>query len=320
MTKISRQTINGKSFEYSLILNFHNRLKELTNVVLDETSALQVARRCYEESSEDNKTMYDAAAAKAVEEIIRLEPLLSNSISAKDNLELSILPDAAGQLGDVRDVIAIRAEQKWEIGISAKNNHKAVKHPRLSARLDFGKKWLGTSCSADYFAEIKSIFDRLKSIKSTSNRTALWSSITDSHETIYAPLLAAFKSELLRIYKAYPDTTAANLVKFLIGKNDFYKVIKQKGHVEIQAFNFNGTLGQSINKSNIKKTGIKLPTKIHNIDFEENSQSTLVVIFNEGWQISFRIHSASSKVDPSLKFDINLSSYPSTMWHRNFEI
>ena len=31
---------------------------------------------------------------------------------------------------------------------------------------------------------------------------------------------------------------------------------------------------------------------------------------DNGWQISFRIHSASSKVEPSLKFDIQLVGQP----------
>ncbi len=37
-------------------------------------------------------------------------------------------------------------------------------------------------------------------------------------------------------------------------------------------------------------------------------KTTLLVTMNEGWQISFRIHSASSRIEPSLKFDINLVS------------
>jgi hypothetical protein len=37
--------------------------------------------------------------------------------------------------------LAIRVLQKWEIGVSAKNNHNAVKHSRLSSDIDFGK-WL----------------------------------------------------------------------------------------------------------------------------------------------------------------------------------
>jgi len=53
---------------------------------------------------------------------------------------LEIVSDLQGQSGDVRDVLAIRSLQKWEIGVSAKNNHRAVKHSRLSNDINFGEK------------------------------------------------------------------------------------------------------------------------------------------------------------------------------------
>ncbi len=38
------------------------------------------------------------------------------------------------------------------------------------------------------------------------------------------------------------------------------------------------------------------------------------VVCDEGWQISMRIHSASSRVEPSLKFDVRLVSFPSSVF------
>ena len=35
-----------------------------------------------------------------------------------------------------------------------------------------------------------------------------------------------------------------------------------------------------------------------------------MMILDEGWQISFRIHNASLKLETSLKFDINLIGNP----------
>ena len=94
--------------------------------------------------------------------LIDIEPRLSHSISSKDILQLEIISDAQGQSGDVRDVLAIRLLQKWEIGISAKNNHRAVKHSRLSSNIDFGGKWLGIPCSSQYFDEISlSLLEKL---------------------------------------------------------------------------------------------------------------------------------------------------------------
>ena len=79
-------------------------------------------------------------ASFAVNFLLDMEPRLSNGINDKDILQLEIVSDREGQSGDVRDVLAIRSSQNWEIGISAKNNHRAVKQSRLSNNINFGEK------------------------------------------------------------------------------------------------------------------------------------------------------------------------------------
>ncbi len=112
------------------------------------------------------------------------------------------------------------------------------------------------------------------------------------------------------------------LVEYLIGNQDFYKVIKGRNTVEIQAYNLHGTLNQSFGnikpKARIQK--LKLPTRLIEIVFAKDSETTLIVSLNEGWQISFRIHNASSKVESSLKFDINLISAPHTLFNNHIFI
>lgn len=246
---------------------------------------------------------------------------MSNSHNPDDSLQLEIVSDSKGQAGDVRDVLAIRLLQKWEIGISAKNNHRAVKHSRLSQKIDFGEKWVGIPCSANYFEEIKPIFDFLTNLKN-KDKTTKWTAIENMHEKIYVPLLDAFRSEILRLDKTNPVILPQKLVEYLIGNQDFYKVIKGKSTVEIQAYNLHGTLNQSFEKINPKAKipKLKLPTRLIEVVYENNSKTTLVVSLNEGWQISFRIHNASSRVEPSLKFDINLISAPHTLFNNHIFI
>jgi len=253
--------------------------------------------------------------------LVDIEPRLSNSISPEDTLQLEIVSDSEGQSGDVRDVLAIRLLQKWEIGISAKNNHRAVKHSRLSQKIDFGEKWLGVPCSKKYFEEIKPIFDYLTALREMDKDTT-WTSIPDMHQKIYVPLLDAFKRELQRLNDENPEIVPQKLVEYLIGNKDFYKVIKGKNKVEIQAYNLHGTLNLPFDKvkpkARIQK--LKLPTRLIEIVYDNNSVTTMIVSLSEGWQISFRIHSASSRVEPSLKFDINLISAPHTLFNNHIFI
>ena len=316
------QTKTGKAFEYALLKEFYQRLKSPNNnVVIVDSEPYQTAKKCFESFSEDEQGLYSLVSSAAINFLVDIEPRLSNSISPKDTLKLEKVTDSEGQSGDVRDVLAIRLLQKWEIGISAKNNHRAVKHSRLSQKIDFGEKWLGLPCSQKYFEEIKPIFNYLTELKATDNSTKL-TSISDMHKRIYVPLLNAFKSELERLDRENPEIVPQKLVEYLIGNKDFYKVIKGDNKVEIQAYNLHGTLNLPFDrikpKARIQK--LKLPTRLIEIVYDNDSETTLIVSLNEGWQISFRIHNASSRVEPSLKFDINLISAPHTLFNNHIFI
>ncbi|MNS87314.1 HaeIII restriction endonuclease [compost metagenome] len=138
----------------------------------------------------------------------------------------------------------------------------------------------------------------------------------DYHTSVYVPILDAFKNELLRLDRENQGIIAQRLLEYLIGRQDFYKVIKGNKKVEIQAYNLHGTLNLPFQKIKPKYTiqKLKLPSRIIEFIYQDNSKTTLLLTLNEGWQISFRIHNASSRIEPSLKFDINLVSAPHSLF------
>ena len=138
-----------------------------------------------------------------------------------------------------------------------------------------------------------------------------WRDIPDKVESYYLPLLKAFQAEMEQLFANNSTNIAKALVQYLLGKYDFYKIIKQNGDVSITSFNINNSL----------KWGrkIPMPTKIINIDTKPDSLNTLIMTFNNGWQLSFRIHNASTMVEPSLKFDINIVGIPSVIATNNIK-
>lgn len=102
----------------------------------------------------------------------------------------------------------------------------------------------------------------------------------------------------------------ANFVRYLVGKQDFYKVVSRRGGIVIHGFNLNGTL-------NI--TATKLPTRIIAISNLNGSQYSKNIIFNEGWTFNFRIHNASSRVESSLKFDVNAIALPPRLYQNHID-
>lgn len=312
---MASQTENGKAFEYACLLTAYNRLHNNQNVAIQESAQYNTAKQFFLNLNEETQEKMMLAAKAAMRILLRLEPQLwyaSNDVESL--LTLSIQADREGQGGDVRDVLFIRRNIDWEIGISCKHNHLAVKHSRLSRRINFGEQWVSVSCSQEYFNRINPIFDDLEEKK---QRGLLWSEIEDKENAVYVPILNAFMSELIKIEEENGEVVPARLMEYLIGNNDFYKIIAIDNNrtTAIQPFNINGDLNRSA--GNVRPESrvplIPLPSHFFDIRLKDNSRNTVILTCDEGWTVSFRIHNASSRVEPSLKFDIKLEGIPNAV-------
>ena len=313
------QTANGKAFEYACIEALRRALSDCGEIVIEISPQLETAKSLYEDSEEEMKVSLDKAADAAIRVIKRLEPQLWNSDN-NEPLYLSIQPDSAGIKGDVRDVICLRKQNGWEIGFSCKHNHHAVKHSRLSDTIDFGREWVGVPCSQEYYKAVVPLFEELRSFRDESKKTGkpmLWEEIENKSEKYYKPVLEAFMKELKRIAdenKNIPE----KLVHYLLGRKDFYKIVTEDKSrtTRVEAVNIAGTLNSSSGKEKpvAKVPVLKMPSRFYHIGYKPGSDNTVEVVCDEGWQISMRIHNASSKIEPSLKFDVQLISFPSSVY------
>ncbi len=310
----------GKAYEYACLTSMERHLTDrgVVPIVVVESDALRTARAAFQKAESEGvseKLMLAADAASRV--ILRLEPQLEYG---KDALALVIQTDAQGIAGDVRDVVCIRSSNGWEIGLSCKHNHQAVKHSRLSASIDFGKEWFGIPCSATYFENIVPIFNELKNIRAAAaaNGTPipLWSSIADKAERYYIPVLKAFLAEMRRLSEKDPSVPR-KMIEYMLGRYDFYKVITDDKHktTRVEAINIAGTLNKSANghKSLVDVSRLRLPTCFYHMDMVPGSDNKVTIVCDEGWTLTMRIHNASSKIEPSLKFDVQLISVPNSI-------
>lgn len=201
-------------------------------------------------------------------------------------------------------------KRKDAFGLSLTNNHELVKHSRLSHKLDFGKEWFDSPCSERYWADVQPIFDRLKEEKA---RDALWSEMEDKDTEVYVPLLQAFMDEVNRKNAENP-TLPRRMIEYLIGVSDYYKVVSMddKNLTMIHTFNVHGTLNQpstvKVSATSVQK--VDLPTEMVALRFKTGSTNTLEMYLNNGWELSFRLHSAKTRVEPSLKFDVQFMGMP----------
>ncbi len=307
------QTTTGKSFEYAIVLAVEDFCKK-NNVSLhiEKNSSLVIAEEAFKKMTEQEELRRVATAG--IKHLSLLEPKLFFE-NDKSLLSVIMQPDSVGRKGDVRDIILLR-QRDWTIGISSKNNHFAVKHSRLSQTIDFGKEWLGLGVSNNYKNSIKPYFEELQELR---NKKILWRDIENKATRFYKPILHSFLNEIKELQSKNKDEVPQKLLQYMIGKEDFYKIIKEKKGAVVQAYNFNQTLNQAARqkKPDIIISKTKWPSKIINIDYKDDSENTIHLFFDEGWQISCRIHNASSRVEPSLKFDIQIVGLPQNLYKHN---
>jgi len=302
----------GRAFEYATMQTLAKEIGKVRKVSVIRNSSYVAAQKAWSAVPIDIKRNLKKSAVEAAQAVFDLEPMTLED--GDDVLELLIQPDQAGKGGDVRDVLIIRKCFQWEIGLSLKHNHLAVKHSRLSNKIDFGYEWFGMKCSDQYWKDIKPIFAMLSAEK---GKKTLWRNLPAKGNDVYLPILNAFVAEIKRSYKVYGSIVPLRMVEYLLGKFDFYKVIGQDRLrlTQIQAFNFRGKLNRA---SPRKKPVIivprsKLPDRIISIKVRPDKDNWVELCLNNGWQFGFRIHSASTVVEASLKFDIGIIGMPANI-------
>lgn len=301
----------GRAYEYAWMVTLYNALHSKRNITVIQNSSFAANRKAWNLMEKEMQTLLRRSANAAVSKILALEPrLLENQ---EGELVLEFQKDEAGIEGDVRDIVIKCHQTDWEIGLSIKHNHEAIKHSRLSYKLDFGREWFGIPCSASYWHAVKPIFDRLWSEKNSGTK---WSDLPDKEEGVYVPLLEAFMDEVIRAYQK-DKNLPEKMVAYLIGTNDYYKIVShdKKRMTSIHSFNLRGTLNQpsAIRGVAVHVPVVDLPTELITLKFKAGSKNTVEMHMNNGWQLSFRIHNASTKVEPSLKFDIQFMTMPASI-------
>lgn len=304
----SKSNDQGRAYEYICLHTLNNAIGRIRNSEIEKNSCYEAAEHAWNTLSGAEKALYTLSAKSTIDTIFALEP----NIIEKENdvLKLYIQSDEHGEVADVRDIIIQRKDIVWEIGLSIKHNHMAVKHSRLGKVLDFGEKWYGIKCSDDYWNEVKPIFDFLDVEKS---KGTYFRDLNSKEDDVYVPLLNAFMHEVKKQVEN-DSSIPRKLVEYLLSKYDFYKVISIDSQriTTIQSFNMYGTLNlpSKTQAPTLEVPVIDLPTSLLYIGFKPKSKTTVIMSFDNGWQFSFRIHNAKDIVESSLKFDIQIAGIP----------
>lgn len=217
---------------------------------------------------------------------------------SEHKLLLHRLSDHEARQGDVADLcISFNDEQ---ISLSLKNNHHALKHQRPPS----AAQWMGLSKGeekdATYREEINSIFNNFvtyaKNIKSDATKFNEIKAIEGNsiENMLYKPMCDCIASFLKK--ECANEASVRNLFTFLVSK-DYYKLICKKNDIQIYKF-----------------FDIEIP---HSVTISRRESNYIDLSFSNGWLIEMRIHTASSSIKLSLKFDTHLSNADDVLNHFN---
>mgnify|MGYP004577174107 FL=1 len=304
----SKSNDQGRAYEFACLMELEEAIKQYRPVKVLHNSSYEAAKYHHLMLSEDDKSKFHTSAKAMISAIFDCEPMVIEDTD--DVLELFIQKDEAGKAGDVRDIIIARSTMQWEIGLSIKHNHFAVKHSRLSPTIDFANKWFGYECSKEYWDAVKPVFDYLAECKRSNMK---FNDLSDKEHDVYEPIVTAFIEEVKKQSALHSDVPQ-KMVEYLLSKFDFYKVISIDAQrlTQIQAYNTHGDLSKATakKKPTIFVPKVSLPTRIVSIDFKPGSTHTAELYMNNGWTFSFRIHNAETMAAPTLKFDVQIEGMP----------
>ena len=106
----------GRAYEYICLFTLNAEINKVRKAVIEENSSFHAALHAWNNIDAKLQNTLTESANAAVQTIFDFEPLILED--GDDQLDLKIQPDSEGESGDVRDILIIRRNIQWEIGLS----------------------------------------------------------------------------------------------------------------------------------------------------------------------------------------------------------
>jgi hypothetical protein len=278
----------GRALEYVICKSIEDYLTDKLKL---EVSTTELLHRTYFRDKGyfdelDEATQKDfLACGNAFIEWLKIQEWISNA----SRFTLSRLTDFDAKSENPADIQLgiINKNDLLELKyFSIKHVHNALCHPRLPSlaqqcsitdkkidsdyRKSYEKVWL------DFYKKAKQAGTGIKTYKELEKKNP-----KIKEKFLYEPL----QKNVITFLETHANNAkgAAAFFEYLVGKKDYIVIKNEKKFIEIKYF------------SNIKK-----PTRFK-INYPFKSKTTYLIEFNNGWKISMRIHTASSRIEQNRK-------------------
>lgn len=280
---------NGRALEFAIVTVLIKKMP--TMMLLANTLADQQRDRVKFAALSEQQQAHFISSAESIFAWLSKKYAINTG-----KITLERLTDDAAKKGDVTDIRLIIAGEK--VNLSIKHNHTALKHQRPTATATQGGYAKNSLEDIKYRAEYKKIADDFlnsaEQLKKGAIDFAELKAIQADfiEQQLYAPM-CKLVTDFLNLHVAHPSC-AQQFFSFIVGMTDYHKIIVYSDKIEIHEF-------------------ASMPAT-HSLKAIQVDNSYIHVRFSNGWVISMRLHTASSKIKGvSLKFDtqlLNVNSSP----------
>ena len=115
----SKSNDQGRFFEMACLLALGEtiaKFRKYEKVVFERNSSFEAATRAWKNTDENFQDNVLKAARAMADKLANLKPIMVENDD--ETIVLKIQKDEEGEKGDVRDILIIRGESGWEIGLS----------------------------------------------------------------------------------------------------------------------------------------------------------------------------------------------------------
>lgn len=276
---------NGRALEYKVIDFLCSGDSNFKVSLTDQAKAAQ----------KRDKQKYLRLPNKLKESYAKAAPIMHNwllGIIKEKEVLIDRLSDNSAKKGDVTD-IRISGKDRG-VNLSIKHNHSALKHQRPPTTVMWCGYAKGCQEDIEFRDEYKEIIDGflIKSREALPGASLFreLSVINEDYikDNLYFPV-CSLVAETIKKLCILPRNAEA-LFNFLVGSVSFYKIIDKEDEVTILDF-----------------TNIGIPKKV---DIQQREKSYIDLYFSNGWNVGMRLHTASSCLGRSLKFDTQAIALP----------
>lgn len=298
---------SGTAFEYALALSIERN----TTATMVPSPAIDRTRNKYAQLLPGKQLQLTKCADRAATYLLEADERLNSN----EPMTICFNSSRNAQVHhDVRDLIV--KSDSFTLGISCKVNNSDLRHSRLSGTADFVREWglSRSGASNTYWEGVKPTFNRLRQMNSQGLR---WDDVypgepklRNQHKlsSVVAPVLDCWEEEMLKLMQKVPDL-ALTLARYLLGSRSYWKIVatvpaqeSKPSSVGIQRFNLEGDMPGKL---------LSMPSQILGLTTKVGSASReRIVTCNNDFAFGFRLHTAESKVIPSLKFAVKGRRFP----------